>query len=270
MRKSFPVVAALVFLSCGSLTADPITTVGVYDEQVVQLNAVDLQPAGNQISLAQFTADVAAAYAANLGGVIDFDNAATGTVLTDPLVPITSFNAEYGVSKSKSLTITNPQAQKLIVAQNPSMGRTPISDSKVISVGLYGQSRDYAFSFNPNDFVTAVGMTLLPRMDAWYTASGNVTYSNNSVAYIGSIVIDDQLNNDLADTFFGFKAPQGLSITNVWVHIVPSDADVEGAGAYTSLDDLGFVTGVIPEPATVCLLGVGVAGIAAWRRRAAK
>src|SRR4051794_20980122 len=77
-------------------TIDPnaIPTVGVYDENTVNTNAVDFIATGSSVTGAQFAADVASAYAKDLGGVIN------GSVLG-------SLHS-YGVDHNKMLTVSSP------------------------------------------------------------------------------------------------------------------------------------------------------------------
>src|SRR4051794_39954733 len=77
-------------------TIDPnaIPTVGVYDENAVNTNAVDFVATGSSVTNTQFAADVASAYARDLGGVIN------GSVLG-------SLHG-YGVDHNKMLTVSSP------------------------------------------------------------------------------------------------------------------------------------------------------------------
>ncbi|MEM9883146.1 MAG: PEP-CTERM sorting domain-containing protein, partial [Planctomycetota bacterium] len=80
----------------------------------------------------------------------------------------------------------------------------------------------------------------------------------------GSATLTDNIltGNGSDNTFFSIAAPTGQFITSV---------DFSGTGLSTSgdiggFDDFGFITAVIPEPASgvLCLAGLGLLG---FRRR---
>ncbi len=114
MKKTFALTAATV-LALGGNHANGATlnTVGVYDENTTQTNTIEKSATGTDtITAATFSSLVATAFAANLGGFIDFDTdgsdtdnaAANGIVLVDANGD--SFTASYGVSQANSLKIT--------------------------------------------------------------------------------------------------------------------------------------------------------------------
>src|SRR5262245_6707786 len=76
------------------------TVVGVYDESTVQANAVDLLAPGSGTTIAQFKLDLAAAFAQNLGGIIDASALDTAY--------------SYGASQAKTLNINGLQFDSAI------------------------------------------------------------------------------------------------------------------------------------------------------------
>lgn len=212
--------AALVF--AGSSAYGAVVTTGIYDENTVQLNAVDQNTpdADQNLTFAQFTTDVAAAFANNTGGVASFDAESTGSL------PI-GIEFKYGVSQANTLTATRTGANVNIETGST----TPISGAN--RLGLTGQ--DWALSFDTS--LLAFGITVLDRgsrtLDLTYNLadSSSVTVSGNP--------------NGNGDMFFGYKA----SVANP---IVSVDFD---ASNFQHYDDLGFI--IVPEPASLALMGLG-------------
>ena len=69
-RSSYKLVMVLVMISSAG-RAGAVPTVGVYDENTTQANAVDFEATGSNISLSQFTTEIADAFANDQGGVND-------------------------------------------------------------------------------------------------------------------------------------------------------------------------------------------------------
>lgn len=257
----------------GATSHAAMITVGVYDEATtdentglagIQNNAVDADATsagtGNLVSLTNFKSSVLAAFNDNLGGVVNFDN---GTVDSG-----TSFNATYGTSQSKTITITNGSLTDWQFLGN-STNRTAISHpgnnvtgealakngGTPAQQGVTDGGEDFVFNFNAADKVTMVGGTLLSRSGSSdNSVTALVTFSDattDSVNFTSS-----GSSNGGNDTFAGFKSPDGLFITQFKFELQNN--------FFRGVDDLGFVT--VPEPSTFAMLLGGV-GVLLMRRR---
>lgn len=212
---------------------------GTYDESAVQSNAVDTSATSdgqNTLSLATFSARVATAFAANRGGVIDFDN---GT-LAGP----NTIEATFGVDQTRTITITNASSSS--VTQGSTTLSTPISDgSKLGKAGPaapFSTWNDFLFDFDPNDRIGAVGGTILSNFAVIGSPVGNVfgrvRYTDGSFTPSVISFVSSGAGLGADDTFWGFQAPTGLFIDRFELTITN---DVAAA-----LDDLAFI--VVPEP----------------------
>lgn len=249
--------ASLLFSATADAEIVSVGTSGVYDESANESNAVDHEATSDvshQVSLADFTAHVSAAYTANLGGVIHFDDVDTsgGNVLVSDGLRVT-----YGTSGTKTLNIgiTGVAASEHggVASYHSGGGQWGISSGTYSNRLNAGDPGDSSYIFGVDKKVVEVGLTFMSRTDRAFDINVSVTYDNNSssgtVAYTLGAAVGEH------DTFWGFKAPEGRFITNINVD----------HGEWGSIDDLAFVT--VPEPATMGLLGLGFAGMAALRRR---
>ncbi len=254
-------LAATLVATISGIAAAEWVAVADYDA-TTNANAVDVSATttgtGQEIGLSDFTTLVAAAHASGNGGVIDFDTFATGTTTLDADYLYASFD-----SGNKSITIGGTGNSFATSIPFVGGGRTAISGTGMLGNNAYAGGADLAFSdLAEGEYVTAVGLTLLSR------GSGVVgaTASDYTVtAYFGDSTSASQVSTlEVAqgtdDTFYGFIAPTGTYITNVTVR--------KTSGTYhAAIDDLGFVTSVVPEPASVAsLLVVVLCGAAfGWR-----
>ncbi|QNN21360.1 PEP-CTERM sorting domain-containing protein [Planctomycetales bacterium ZRK34] len=257
-------MVAAALLSAGPTQA-AFTAVGVYDENSVQTNAVDTVATSdanpNQLSLSTFTTQIAAAYAAGFGGVVNFDS---GT-LTDPntsgTYPVSdTFDVSYA-GGAKSLRVTDIESGDY-TGPGSFSERTAISGSQFLA---QISSSDFWFDFGaitggaPGEAVTAVGLTVLSRANASFPQDVTVLvrFTNDVVISIPSNIAS---SNGGDDTFFGIVAPEGESIVRVVVNISNNTA-------YTGVDDFAFITSIIvPEPGTCSLLVAGCAILLRRRR----
>lgn len=252
------VVAVLIAWTFVTRAQASFVATGVYDENTVQTNVVDVSATtdgANTLSLASFTTLVAAAFAADAGGVINFDN---GT-LAGP----NTIDATYGVSQGLSLSIGNGSSRTWALAF-PALstaisgsGLTPVL-SKTGSPQAFSTWNDFIFTFDPNDKVTAVGATILNKFAIVGTPVGNVSgrvrYTDASFATSVFSQVSTGSGSGTDDTFWGFRAPAGLFIDRFELTVTDDDAS-----AY--LDDLAFVT-IVPEAGAWRFVGVVAAG--AW------
>ena len=268
-------------------------TTGVYDEQTNNLNSVDFEMKAG--SLAKFKIDVAAAYANNLGGVVDFTkpnlldvdhasvtaNGKYGTpsgAIGDPFV------VELGVSLANSVTIHVKSVDDVDCFDvhtrkydDSSLGVPALSGTNagtdkywadsLITSNRYESVLGTCYWEFVEPKVVEFGITALT---ANYSTQGNTrgtgtafplqlkaTYSDNSTETLTTTIGDvTGAGND--DTFFYFKAPPGQTIKRI-------DADDTTHTGLIAFDDLGII--IIPEPATMGLLALGGVGLLLRRKQ---
>src|SRR2546423_8719141 len=218
-------------------SAAPIPTAGVYDETTTQTNNVDFNAvfssgtggatAANTITastgngavystIGPFNANLAAAFAANTGGVWNFDTQATGNLAEANVL-------SYGLSQTKTITITqtNPFTPMFVSSGGPAHDASSISLSNYLD-NINGFS--YAFSFSNltgatlgETGVMELGFTALSASGPnsgipinFGTVTGIATFSGG-----GSVTETAVINSvkGAGDTFFGFVAPTGETIT---------------------------------------------------------
>ena len=234
--------------------AATVTAVGVYDENVIQANTVD-DEAGN-ISLADFSADVANAFLINAGGVVSFDDLADGQVAISGSENLV---IGYGVSGTNTLTASlyGPTGASAAADQTEPAGQVSISGGNFIGISGNGGGIGFAFDMP----LSAFGITVLDRVAAGRTASLSVLLDGDTDATVVTadpIAIGDA---EFGDTFFGYEAPEGRTIQAARIT----------TNGYLRYDDLGFIVAgddtVVPEPSSILAAMAGVGLFAARRRR---
>ncbi|MCC5847637.1 MAG: PEP-CTERM sorting domain-containing protein [Verrucomicrobia bacterium] len=260
-------IALLGLCALGSsLTYAQMLTVGVYDP-ATQANRVDndilnpgtiitAQPTG-AIGVAEFTTNVADAFANNMGGVIDFESGSLGQ------------QAHFGVDGSLRMTPTFTGWGGL--ESNNNNGRIPISGTTRLNGPSDGTASITFGSFSdalgnplPGYKVSQVGITMIARDDRLWTGTVTATFSDlttasYSIVGLGNYGTPSDLLNPPEDTFLGFTAPAGQGITGI------SFARTAGGNFTLNADDLGIVA--IPEPGTLMLLGLALGTLLLFRRR---
>jgi hypothetical protein len=245
-----PLVAAItMLLASPCLQAANFATSGVYDEQVTQMNAVDATAPASNVTLANFTTSVAAAFTANTGGVISFDTANEGADVNGNLISTSSFTASYGASQTNTLTITAAAGGSL----NTNTNNTPISGTRFLGTTQAGSGQSYAFS-TP---VSLFGITALNR-GTIQTITPTLVFASGATLTLASF----STGTANTDTFFGYSSPSD-PITRVNLITTATAPD----STNLRVDDLGFV--VVPEPSSMALgllTGFGVLGLVRRRR----
>ncbi len=235
-------------LTLGTASAAPVTD--IYDEQLVQPNAVDYVAAGSTVALEAFKAHILNAYQQDHGGVID------GSVLSSAY--------QFGVNESKTLRFGTTDGTNWGIG-SPTITVLPISGTGAFG-GITQGSFDYtAFAFNEitdgeqDEHVVSFGVTVLSSLNRDY---GNVTVTGRFAS--GSTVSATRAITEqptFGDTFYGFAAPAGDYFSGFTMEydgaIVP---DVR-----LWFDDIGFITAVVPEPSSAAIILLG--GIVSLRRR---
>ncbi|MEM6394401.1 MAG: PEP-CTERM sorting domain-containing protein [Planctomycetota bacterium] len=255
-NTSLLTAAVAAGFSAPAALAAPITvsSVGTYADTTTLNGDIDADAPGNSSTAAAFTSAVAAAFAADTGGVFNADSEGF-------LSGVDTINVEYGTSGSKTLVITPSENIELA-------GFGSVDESSGNFFFIDNDRNDSGFSFDlalsgasPLEGVLEIGVVALSR-------SSNSAADNRSVTANfsggGSVTLTDEIltGNGTDNTFFSIAAPTGESITSVDF----SGTGLSGGGNIGGFDDFGFVTGVIPEPASgvLCLVGMGVM---AMRRR---
>jgi hypothetical protein len=238
-----------VAVLAGDARAAITTTVsGVYDEQVVNQNAVDVAASGTvggtlvTVTVGTHGTRVAAAYAAGTGGVIHFDDT---TEVSDDSSIVASMPGG-GV-----LTITGSTGYKIDRGTN--IGSTPISGNTYLRNSSTTQT--YNFSLPLSD----LAVTVLAR-NASRTITATVTYDDNSTGSLSNVAVATNTGSGATsspDTFFGFEAPAGRTIKSLVL--------AGGTNGFFAVDDLSFVS--VPEPGTLAVVGLAGAGLWGRRRR---
>jgi hypothetical protein len=252
------------------------TTVGIYDENTTQANAVDTNASGNNLAsllstdYAGFSALIATEFANGDGGIINFDlpNGSNANLTNSTDTIAASF---AGGTKTLNITpSTNNSGGNFNYTTFSTL--TPISDSRgmIPTSGEHSTATRQRMTFNsitggdPFEGVVQVGFTVLSRtiasstVTAWAFTDG-LTDTNDAFASISSSIANSQGGDD---TFFSFVAPTNKAITGV---LVQYGTATTGDTRY-ALDDFAFVTAVIPEPGSIAALAAGL-GLLALRRR---
>ena len=255
------ICAAVCLVASSQAAVLNVSTSGIYDENIVQPNTVDTEASGNSQTLLSFQTDLIAAFAADLGGVVTFNE--TGGVIASG----DTLAAAYGVSGSKTLNFVNINPVGKQIGQSFT-NRTAISggaDSHLSTAGNAGPlgRNDFEFSVSSSsafEVVDTIGVTLLSRGASTAglavltaTLDDGSTVSTNVESIAGS--------NGGDDTFFVVGAPTGRFIESFKL-------DLTGDSFFSAIDDLAFTTTVVPEPVSAGLLGIGGLLLLARRNRA--
>ena len=234
-------LSALWLCATGGAAFAGFVAVGQYDPP--SANDVDQSatPSGgtlnggawNVVDLATFQALVGPAFAADSGGVIAFESSGS----LDTASPSPSFTATFGASGTKSLQVTSGNTS-FVFPGYFSDGRVPVSGTDGEMLSKDSGSND--FSFNPavvtggapTDLITHFGFTAIDRDGANQgTVTAVATFTNGGTARASATMTGGGASSD-EDTFFGFVAPTGESITNVAVNF---------STLFMNVDDVGFL-----------------------------
>jgi hypothetical protein len=236
------------------------TAGGVYDN-ANNANKVDTNASGSAVTatgatdVAGFTANVATAFAANRGGVIDFDSGGGSAIsATNDAIRFT-----YG-GGAKSFTVTSSRDVRTATYGSA----TPISSNTQFDLpDAVEGTQTLTLTFggivggDPGEIISAIALTANSRNSVASTVSMNVGLSDGSSSSVLSHALATTAGAD--DTFYGFVAPDGLGITSLTITRT----------GRVPFDDLGFITTAptpAPEPGVVGVLGAGMVGVMGRRR----
>lgn len=258
MNRPYATLAIIAAVVCSAALAHGATflSTGIIDEQTNQTNSIAADPGG---TLAAYKATVAAAYANDTGGVVNFDlpNGGTGNFNNQ-----TSFTVGYGQSNTKELTVTSSTAGGSANGQmnfTTFSTLTPISGSSTDSKGAIPTDSSstawrLAFSGLPTgEVIDSIGFTVLSRDSKAQTFRLEV-FADGDIATPFTTVNETILaGKGVDDTFYSFSAPSGSAITSF--RITFDTGNVITADDRLGLDDLAFTTTTaVPEPGTWALL----------------
>jgi hypothetical protein len=236
-----------------------VNSVGAYSPGVVggPTNNDAVSNAGaNGIPLAAFQTLVAGAYAANLGGVVDFEVAtgwtpAATTYADGAANPAT---VSYGAALNQTLGFWRTDVDPVLLTPfgvNTNSNNGVNVSSGVSYMGVPGGPNLINLTFSKG--LSAVGFTVVPR-GALRTLT--MTALLDDASTLPGSTEQITATNTPGAFFWGFRAPVGKAIVGL---------GVTSAEGFARFDDLGFV--VVPEPASAAMLGLGVLGGVATRRR---
>lgn len=272
------VFAGILLTAATAPAAVTFTTVGIYDENTTQANAVDTNASGNSLAsllttdVAGFKPLIAAEFTNGTGGVINFDlpNGSNANLTSGAAETIAASYA--GGTKTLNITpATNNTGGNFNYTTFTSL--TPISDSRgMIPTGSGHSSAtrqrmtfDSITGGDALEGVTQVGFTVLSRaigaqtVTAWAFTNG----LTNTVDAFASLSTTISNTNGGDDTFFSFIAPTNKTITGV---LIQYGTATSGDTRY-ALDDFAFITAiVVPEPASLTALAAGLGLMALCRR----
>lgn len=261
---------AILLVSSFSQAATSLSVVATYD--VSGASTVHTNSSGNALSstalndVAGFKSAVATAHGTNTGGVIDFGSTAATNA--------GDLNITYGGGKKFTVTSqvggASGVGQSIDVRSN--LGTlSPISGTTalLITSGNAPRPTSWSLSFgaitlgSPGEAITTAAFTLLSRdgfaSDVtvnWFINGSSTPILNDSE----NIAIGAGVDN----TFFSYTAPAGSAVTGFQVVFGSDSTDNDRR---LGIDDIGFITGIVPEPGAAMLAGLAsLAGLVRRRR----
>lgn len=197
---------------------------------------------------ASFASAVAAAHATNAGGVFDLPTSvSSGT---------TVFRGTFGSGNTRRMVLTTTVSMQNVTGSGSfiptSGGNATTSSANQSSYQIrIGPVLDAATDLPVAEVVTRIGLVILSRTDATYPCDIRATafFSDGTTASALAAVGNPKGSDD---TFFGFTAPETLSITNLLL-----ESFITGTGTPVSTricwDDFGFITSpaYVPPPPTI-------------------
>ncbi len=252
-----PAHAAFVSVSVYDLASDANDV----DQEAAFVSATGTGSAANLLSLSDFRMALTPAFAAGLGGVVDFESGNLENQAGDSdndggqFIRTTLGSRGYVFS-------SNNGGDDFDYPGATSGNRTATSGT--VTLGKDSGNVDFNFNIGPitggmpNEAITSFGITVIDR-----SGSGTATYTGTAnFSGGGSVTSQFLLSNDGnsdEDTFFGYIAPTGQSITSVYI-------DGSNSGLFTTVDDLGYIATAIPEPSTTALFAILIPLLARRRR----
>ncbi|HVJ47218.1 MAG TPA: PEP-CTERM sorting domain-containing protein [Luteolibacter sp.] len=265
------IFAAGLLLAPFSQAAISLGVVQTYD--AAGGDGVDTNASGNAIGSALpndvvgFTTAVASAYTSNTGGVIDFGTTGSGNV--------GQMNITYGGTKTFAITSTidyasgaSPVSQTIDIRDNLST-MAPISGVTALLPNQANSAIGWTLNFGSisngavGEAITTAGFTLLSRTGFGQSLTVDWFINGNSTP-VGSDTEAMASSSATDNTFFSYTAPAGSAITGFKINFTSGG---NGVDKRLGIDDIGFITGVIPEPGSALLFGLASVTAMVRRRR---
>lgn len=247
----------LILVSAQLASAVTFTGTGTYDENLIEPNIVDAQAPGSA-PLGTFTANLASAFAAQGGAVVNFDEIQSFTFTAfdvtsqnnNLLRTVTTFNSNiFGLGGGPSTWFTGQGGGWVPISGLPN--NPPFTGTEYLA-GTGPNANYYNFDFSSP--VQAVGVSVLgnpaPVTVDFYAFDTNGALLQHLTDSVGNAVNDD--------TFFAFDS----GISNIEYVSVISNAPIR-------LDDLAFHGTPVPEPGVPAMMLFGFAVLCVLRKKIA-
>lgn len=232
--KTYLKITGFFVVSFSTATAASIAALSVGTVNSNGLTA--LEASGNSLTASQFATNIGTAFAADSGGVWNFDTTYSQVNSGDTIT------LSYGISQSEDLVLTLTGGAINRYAVPGSFETT----SGEYAMGLFNSTA--ARTFTPDKALLTVGYFSVDRNNADRFPSLTVTYQDSSTASTSGANAGDLYFHGLSGTLDNPIVSFTISQNN-----------------YIVYDDLGFI--VVPEPSSAFLALLGTSVIAFRRKR---
>lgn len=252
MKKTLPLIAISIGAILPSYAAVTLTIDPVGGEQDgVEFDTVT---GAETLSMADMQAAVINA-SPGMSGVFDMENTATITNNRIGDAAFTSFavitNVTTNVADHGSIQATSGE-NAMWIRQTTDL---------TFDLGTTGSSGVTAFGFVNTPWRDGGGLVFDLDVTATFSGGGTTTLTTDEAEAF--LVINPTAGNGTYDTWFGFQAPAGETITSVLL------TEADASGNWSGADDMAFVLEPvnIPEPSSTALLGLGAVALIFRRRK---
>jgi hypothetical protein len=203
------------------------------------------------------------------------DPGLTTTTITTPGLVVAVSNGNYFVtgsgltygafsySSTASGTASAFPATSVAVlpfSSGPNSGFTLNAGWSTVTGGILDIAISYTVTAKPGELITDASLGLAGSVTGTGAASVGETLTNSSTgALIGTLTAS--LPTDTVD-MISFSGVQSITVTKDII----LNAGADGAASISIVSQGFSVSGTVPEPASMALLGIGVTGLLAFRR----
>ena len=217
--RSHILIAVFTVVLAASAPAQVFTTVGVYDPN----HAVNFTAAGSTLNLIQFKSDVASAFTNNLGGV---NQCYAVGASAGP------YTFSFGINHVNTLSMTGDTNTSIGITASNAFVRSTSESGIWVSFNPSATFNLHLTSNVPATAVVQFGLTVLsPSYFTMSNVTATATFSGGGQATASRVINEGA---GLGNTFFGFAAPVGETITSVTF--------TNSQGHEMFFDDIGFIT----------------------------